>query len=168
MVNSNVKVKHNINSEKYFLWFEIICNWIDLFPFCFPSHAVPVCSHVKLIEHVAFTCYFHGSCDTQGSFVFSKFSEVAHACCGLCYTNESGKLTRATGQLHKAFFRSLAFWPLTYVFVRPSRCKRDVSQQSWSFAIFEAEAKPWWLRKDWHVYSYKASFLFLHLNIALD
>lgn len=110
---------------------------------------------------------FHGSCDIQGSFVFSKLSEVARACCGLWYTNKSDKLTRTTGQLHKAISRSLAFWPLTNVFVRPSRCKRDVSQQSWSFAIFEVEAKQWWLRKEWHVCSYKASFLFLHLNIAV-
>lgn len=59
------------------------------------------------------------------------------------------------------------FRPLINPCVHPHHCKRDVCQQPYSSAMSELEAKQWQLWMGRHLCSYKASFLFLHLNIVV-
>lgn len=126
----------------------------------------PVCSHVALTEHV----YMSATCKHvthRKLFWFWTLSEVAHAFRPLVFAQPGMRAITAAGQLHKA---SLAAWlsdheltpPFIPVTVRET-CLNNRTALLYRSLRQSSDSS----EKERHLCSYKASLLFLHLNIAM-
>lgn len=141
----------------------MIWNWIIVLSLCFSSSpCMFTCRNDRTFDILATHSMWH----TGNSFVL----KVQRSCS--CYqwivsSKQEWQSLATAWATSRGLACNLAFWPFTNPFVHPCHCKRDVSQWPRGLAVLELEAKQRQLTAGQHLCSYKASLLFLHLNIVV-